>query len=149
MTSEIHPGCVIGDDVVVGDRCILHANVTVMAGSRIGNDCTLFPSATLYEETQVGDRVIIHASAVIGAYGFGYEMIEGKHTMLPQLGNVVIESDVEIGSGTTIDRGTYDSERRRRRHQNRQPSHDWPQLSYRTSQFVVCSRRDRRQLYDW
>ena len=61
----------------------------------------------LYENTVVGDRTIIHSAAVLGAYGFGYELIDGRHRLTAQLGNVVVGADVEIGAGTTIDRGTY------------------------------------------
>lgn len=78
-----------------------------MAGCVIGKDTTLFPNVVLYEDTHVGDRVILHAGAVIGAYGFGYREIDGQHTLASQLGNVVIEDDVEIGACATIDRGTY------------------------------------------
>jgi UDP-3-O-[3-hydroxymyristoyl] glucosamine N-acyltransferase len=61
----------------------------------------------LYEDTIVGDRCIIHAGAVIGAYGFGYLTEHGRHRLSAQLGHVEMESDVEIGACTTIDRGTY------------------------------------------
>ncbi len=104
---EIHPYATIAEDVVIGRGTIIHAGVHVMAGSRIGEDVTIFPNAVLYNETVVGPRCIIHAGAVLGAYGFGYEHAEGRHTLLAQLGNVVIEADVEIGAGTTVDRGTY------------------------------------------
>ena len=65
------------------------------------------PGVVLYENTIVGDRSIIHGDAVIGAYGFGYSQVGGKHVLSAQLGYVRIGSDVEIGAGTTIDRGTY------------------------------------------
>jgi len=61
----------------------------------------------LYENTRVGARVIIHAGAVLGAYGFGYATKGGRHLLSPQLGYVELEADVEIGAGTTVDRGTY------------------------------------------
>jgi UDP-3-O-[3-hydroxymyristoyl] glucosamine N-acyltransferase len=78
-----------------------------MAGSRIGEDVTIFPGAVLYENTVVGARCLIHAGAVLGAYGFGYEQIDGRHQLSAQLGNVELGADVEVGAGTTIDRGTY------------------------------------------
>jgi UDP-3-O-[3-hydroxymyristoyl] glucosamine N-acyltransferase len=68
---------------------------------------TLFPNVVLYEHTIVGNRVTIHAGAVIGAYGFGYQLSEGRHERSPQLGFVAIDDDVEIGANATIDRGTY------------------------------------------
>ncbi len=106
---DIHPFATIGDNVEIGDNSTLHAGVHVMAGSRIGPDVTIFPNAVLYENTVVGPRCIIHAGAVIGAYGFGYSCVNGRHRLSAQLGNVILESDVDVGAGTTIDRGTYGS----------------------------------------
>ena len=99
----------IGEDVVVGAGTVIHAGVHIMAGCRIGRDVTLFPNVVFYENTVIGDRSIIHAGAVIGAYGFGYHTVDGGHVRSAQLGNVEIGCDVEIGAGTTIDRGTYDA----------------------------------------
>ena len=104
---QVHPHATIGDDVVIGRGAVIHPGVHVMAGCRIGEDVTIFPNAVLYEDTVVGARCIIHAGAVLGAYGFGYEHTEQGHSLLAQLGNVVLEADVEIGAGTTVDRGTY------------------------------------------
>ncbi len=104
---EIHPFASIGDNVVVGRGTTIHTGVHVMAGSQIGEDVTIFPNAVLYDDTVVGSRCIIHAGAVLGAYGFGYEQHEGRHVLSAQLGHVELEADVEIGAGTTIDRGTY------------------------------------------
>jgi len=104
---DIHPFATIGDEVEIGDGCTIHSGVHIMAGCKIGADVTIYPNAVLYEDTVVGPRCIIHAGAVLGAYGFGYECYEGRHRLSPQLGNVIIGSDVEIGAGTTIDRGTY------------------------------------------
>ena len=104
---DVHPFATIGDAVTIGDGSTIHAGVHIMAGCRIGRDVTIFPGAVLYENTVVGDRTIIHSAAVLGAYGFGYELIDGRHRLTAQLGNVVVGADVEIGAGTTIDRGTY------------------------------------------
>ena len=104
---NVHPFATIGDNVTIGDGSTIHAGVHIMAGCRIGRDVTIFPGAVLYEDTVVGDRTIIHAAAVLGAYGFGYELVDGRHRLTAQLGNVVVGADVEIGAGTTIDRGTY------------------------------------------
>ncbi len=103
----IYPTATIGDNVQIGEGCVIHPGVHILSGSRIGNNATLFPNVVVYENTVIGDRVIIHAGAVIGAFGFGYEMIEGRHKLSAQLGYVAIGDDVEIGAGTTIDRGTY------------------------------------------
>ncbi len=105
----VHPGAVIMDHVTIGEGSIIFPNVTIMENCRIGANVTVFPGAVLYDNTEVGDRCLIHANVVIGAYGFGYSTSNGAHHLGPQLGNVRIESDVEIGANTTIDRGTYDS----------------------------------------
>ena len=104
---DVHPLATIGDDVQVGAGSTIHSGVQVMAGSKIGPDVTVFPNAVIYENTIVGPRCVIHAGAVIGAYGFGYCCENGRHQLSAQLGNVILEADVEVGAGTTIDRGTY------------------------------------------
>jgi UDP-3-O-[3-hydroxymyristoyl] glucosamine N-acyltransferase len=104
---DIHPFAAIGDHVTIGEGSTIHSGVRIMAGSQIGRDVTIFPNAVLYENTIVGSRSIIHASAVLGAYGFGYGFSQGRHILSAQLGNVIVGADVEIGAGTTIDRGTY------------------------------------------
>jgi UDP-3-O-[3-hydroxymyristoyl] glucosamine N-acyltransferase len=104
---QIHPLATIADEVQIGPRTIIHSGVRLLEGCKIGADVTIFPNAVLYENTIVGDRVIIHAAAVLGAYGFGYTQVGGKHKLSHQLGYVEIGDDVEIGAATTIDRGTY------------------------------------------
>ena len=104
---QVHPGATIGDDVSIGAGTVIHSGVHIMAGCRIGAGVTIFPTAVLYEDTLVGDNCIIHAGAVLGAFGFGYDTHDGRHHLSPQVGYVVLENDVEVGAGTTIDRGTY------------------------------------------
>jgi UDP-3-O-[3-hydroxymyristoyl] glucosamine N-acyltransferase len=104
---DVYPFAIIGDDVEIGPGSTIYAGVHVMAGSKIAENVTIFANAVLYEETIVGPRCVIHACAVLGAYGFGYSCINGRHRLSAQLGNVVLEADVEVGAGTTIDRGTY------------------------------------------
>jgi UDP-3-O-[3-hydroxymyristoyl] glucosamine N-acyltransferase len=104
---DIHPFATIGDDVLIGDGATIHSGVHIMAGSQIGRDVTIFPNAVLYENTVVGPRSVIHAGAVLGAWGFGYELCDGRHQVSAQLGNVVLAADVEIGACSTIDRGTF------------------------------------------
>ena len=104
---DVYPFATIGDDVTIGAGSTIHSGVHIMAGSRIGEDVTIFPNAVLYENTVVGARCLIHAGAVLGAYGFGYEQVDGRHQLSAQLGNVELGADVEVGAGTTIDRGTY------------------------------------------
>ncbi len=108
QSVNVQPHAFVGDDVQLGDNCRIMSGAKIMDGSVIGNNVTIFPNAVLYENTHVGDRVLIHAGAIIGAYGFGYRTKNGRHLLCPQLGCVRIESDVEIGAGTTIDRGTFD-----------------------------------------
>jgi UDP-3-O-[3-hydroxymyristoyl] glucosamine N-acyltransferase len=104
---EIHAGATIGDDVEIDEGTIIHPGVRIADGCRIGRNCVLFPNVVLYENSVLGDRVTLHAGAVIGAYGFGYATIEGKHQLSAQLGFVEIGDDVEIGACSTVDRGTY------------------------------------------
>jgi UDP-3-O-[3-hydroxymyristoyl] glucosamine N-acyltransferase len=109
--TSVGPGATVAADCVIGDRCRLHPNVHIMAGCRIGDDCEFFPGAVLYPDTIVGSRVLVHANAVLGAYGFGYKTISGRHQRSGQLGWVELGDDVEIGAGVTIDRGTYGATR--------------------------------------
>lgn len=104
---EVHPGATIGDEVTIGPGTVVHAGARIMAGCQLGANVTIFPNVVLYEDTRVGDRAILHAGAVIGAYGFGYHEVEGKHVLSAQLGYVELGKDVEIGACTTVDRGTY------------------------------------------
>jgi len=104
---DLHPFATIGDKVTIGKGSTIHSGARIMAGAQIGSDTTIFPNAVLYENTIVGSRCIIHAGAVLGAYGFGYALADGRHVLSAQLGNVVLEDDVEVGAGSTIDRGTY------------------------------------------
>ncbi len=104
---EIHPYAVVGPNVRIGRGSTIHAHVCVMAQCVIEEDVTVYPNVVLYENTAVGARTVIHASAVIGAHGFGYDTVAGQHRRGDQLGFVQIGSDVEIGAGATIDRGTY------------------------------------------
>lgn len=105
----IHAGAVIMDNVTIKKGSVIFPNVTIMENCCIGSDVQIFPGAVLYENTIVGDRCIVHANVVLGAYGFGYSTVQGQHRIGPQLGNVRIGDEVEIGANSTIDRGTYDS----------------------------------------
>lgn len=105
--SEVHPHAFVGEDVEIGPGTIVHSGVRVLDGCKIGPGCLLFPNAVLYENTVLGQQVIIHAGAIVGAYGFGYSTVDGRHKLSAQLGHVEVGDHVEIGAGTTIDRGTY------------------------------------------
>ena len=105
----IHPGAVVMDNVEIGFGSVIYPNVTVMENCVIGANVRIFPNSVLYENTVVGDRSIIHAGVILGAFGFGYRSNSGNHELAPQLGNVVIGDDVEVGANSTIDRGTFDA----------------------------------------
>jgi UDP-3-O-[3-hydroxymyristoyl] glucosamine N-acyltransferase len=125
--AGIHPTAVIASDVevpgdagvgayVVIERAVkigagtrLSAGVYLGEGVQVGAHCVLHPRVTLYSGAQIGNRVVLHAGVVVGSDGFGYVFGEGRHHKFPQLGKVIIEDDVEIGSNSTIDRGSLGS----------------------------------------
>lgn len=107
----IGPLCVIGAHVELGARTVVHAGSVILDRTRIGADCVIHPNATIREDCVLGDRVVVQPGAVIGGDGFGFVMHEGEHVKIPQLGTVVIESDVEIGANTMIDRGRFTATR--------------------------------------
>ncbi|MCC7475877.1 MAG: UDP-3-O-(3-hydroxymyristoyl)glucosamine N-acyltransferase [Pirellulales bacterium] len=104
---NIYAGATVGDDCTIGEGTTILPGAQVLPGCEIGRDVLIGPGAVLYENTIVGDRTIINGNATIGAFGFGYSQSGGKHVLSAQLGFVQIGCDVEIGAGTTIDRGTY------------------------------------------
>jgi UDP-3-O-[3-hydroxymyristoyl] glucosamine N-acyltransferase len=104
---SIQPYAVIEDGVVIGERTVVAAGSYVGRESHIGADCLLYPQVSLRERTTLGDRVILHGGVVLGADGFGFETVEGRHKKIPQVGSVEIGDDVEIGANTTIDRGRF------------------------------------------
>jgi UDP-3-O-[3-hydroxymyristoyl] glucosamine N-acyltransferase len=104
---NIHPGATIGDDCQIGDGATILPGAHIMEGCVIGQNAIVGPGVVLYENTIVGDRTILHGGVVIGANGFGYSFVDGRHELSAQLGFVRIGDDVEIGAGSTIDRGTY------------------------------------------
>lgn len=102
--------CYIGNHVVVGNEVKLYPGVYLGDGAIVEDGATLFPGVKIYHHCVVGARSIIHAGSVIGSDGFGFApQQEGNYKKVPQIGNVVIESDVEIGANTTIDRATIGS----------------------------------------
>jgi UDP-3-O-[3-hydroxymyristoyl] glucosamine N-acyltransferase len=104
----IGPYAVIGDGAVVGVGTRVSAHVVVGAGVTLGRDCHVYPGVTLYPGTALGDRVRVHAGARLGSDGFGYLYRDGRHDKIPHVGRCIVESDVEIGANTTIDRGSID-----------------------------------------
>jgi UDP-3-O-[3-hydroxymyristoyl] glucosamine N-acyltransferase len=104
-TVHVGPNCVIGDGVKVGARCVLLGGSQVRRDCVLGEEVVLHPNVVLYPRTQVGNRVVIHAGTVIGSDGYGYVFDQGRHLKMPQLGQVILHDDVEIGANTAIDRG--------------------------------------------
>ena len=103
---SVGAGAYIGANVRIGDGTVIGANAVVGSGVTIGPGCRLYPNSTIYYGCRIGARVIIHAGAVIGADGFGFAREkDGAWVKIPQTGIVVVGDDVEIGAGTTIDRG--------------------------------------------
>ncbi len=99
---------VIETGVVIGNNTIIYAGTYIGHDTRIGDDTIIYPNVTIRERCEIGNRVIIHSGSVIGADGFGFVTIDGKHRKIPQLGTVHIEDDVEIGSNVSIDRARFD-----------------------------------------
>ena len=99
--AVIERGAEIGDDTIIGAASYIgHETV-------IGSACHIYSHVTIRERSRIGSRVIIHSGAVIGADGFGFEMVDGRHEKIQQLGIVQIDDDVEIGANTTVDRARF------------------------------------------
>lgn len=103
--------CVIERGAVIGERAVIMAHAYVGARSQVGADTLLYPRVTLREECVLGSRCILHSGVVIGSDGFGFAFDKGRYHKVPQVGNVIVGDDVEIGANTTIDRATTDSTR--------------------------------------
>jgi UDP-3-O-[3-hydroxymyristoyl] glucosamine N-acyltransferase len=101
---SVEPGAVVGPQVEIGSGTVVGANAVIGAGVRIGRDCSIGANAVI-SNALIGDRVIIHPGCNIGQDGFGFVMGGDGHLKVPQVGRVIIQDDVEIGAGTTIDRG--------------------------------------------
>jgi UDP-3-O-[3-hydroxymyristoyl] glucosamine N-acyltransferase len=102
--ARIGPFVVIGAGVRIGRAVSIHGGVNIGDHTTIGDDSVIFPNAVIRQRISIGSRVIIHAGAVIGTDGFGYRWDGTRHAKIPQIGTVIIEDDVEIGSCACIDR---------------------------------------------
>ena len=109
QNCNIHPHAIIHDNAVIGENCQIYSGVFIGPNVTIGSDCILYPNAVIYDGCQVGDRVIVQSNASVGQDGFGFATHQGEHHKIPQIGIVVLEDDVEIGSGSTIERGTLNN----------------------------------------
>jgi len=104
-TAHIGPHCTVGERVKIGARSVLQGGNSVGDDAKLAEDVNLFPNVTIYPRTEIGCRVRIHAGTVIGSDGYGYVLDGGFHRKIPQIGNVIIYDDVEIGANVTVDRG--------------------------------------------
>jgi UDP-3-O-[3-hydroxymyristoyl] glucosamine N-acyltransferase len=105
-TASIGPHVVIGARARIGARCSIGPGCVILEDVMIGADTRLVASVTLCSSIAIGERCILHPGAVIGADGFGFAPDQGEWVKIPQVGSVQIGNDVEIGAGTTVDRGT-------------------------------------------
>ncbi len=103
---SIGPYAVLEAGVTVGEASIIGAHVVLGAGTTLGAKCRLHPQVVTYQDTLIGDEVTIHSGVRLGADGFGYTLVEGRHLKIPQLGRCVIGDRVEIGANSAIDRGS-------------------------------------------
>ncbi len=109
-TAYIGPRCIIGNNCIIGERTLLHSNVVMYDNVEIGSNTIIHSSVVFYGDVKVGDNCIIHSGAIIGSDGFGFvEHNDGSYEKIPQIGNVVIKDNVEIGANTTIDRALVGS----------------------------------------
>ena len=120
--SFVHPTAKVGDDCYIGafsyigpgarigKKCKIYPNVYIADNVILGDNVTLFPGVVVYFDCVMGNNVIVHSGAIIGSDGFGFAPNpDGTYSKIAQIGNVVLEDDVEIGSNTTIDRATMGS----------------------------------------
>lgn len=99
----------IGEQVTIGKGCKIYPYAYIGDQVTIGDNCVVYPHVTVYHDCIIGNNCTLHAGAVIGADGFGFAPEGDSYKKIPQLGNVIIEDDVEIGANTTIDRAVMDS----------------------------------------
>ena len=100
----------LGKNVKIGNNVKIYPNCFIGDNVEIGDDCVFFAGVRIYSETIIGARVTIHSGTILGADGFGFAPQEdGTYKKVPQIGNVIIENDVEIGSCATVDRATLGS----------------------------------------
>jgi UDP-3-O-[3-hydroxymyristoyl] glucosamine N-acyltransferase len=125
FASGIHPSAIVDPSAQLGERVSIQPHVVIEAGAKIGDNttigagsyighetvigssCLIYPRVTIRERSHIGSRVIIHSGAVIGADGFGFEVVDGRQQKIQQFGIVQIDDDVEIGANTTVDRARF------------------------------------------
>ncbi|MCK9555405.1 UDP-3-O-(3-hydroxymyristoyl)glucosamine N-acyltransferase [bacterium] len=108
---HIGPYAVISDNCSIGENSIIESHSFLGKNVKIGSGCRIFPGVTIYYNCILGNNIRIHSGVVIGSDGFGYEKDGGAYRKIPQVGNVVIEDNVELGANVTIDRAALGSTR--------------------------------------
>ncbi len=108
-SARVAPLAYIGPNVRIGANTVIYPGVVILKNVRIGEHCVLYPNVSVREDCVIGNRVILHNGVVVGSDGFGFAPVNGQYYKIPQIGNVIIEDDVEIGANTTIDRATTGS----------------------------------------
>ena len=106
-SAHVGPLCVIGEGAIVAAGAVLEAGCHVGARASVGSDCWLKPGVVVGDYCVLGARCRIQSGAVIGSDGFGYEPVNGEIQRIPQIGNVVLEDDVEVGANSTLDRARF------------------------------------------
>jgi UDP-3-O-[3-hydroxymyristoyl] glucosamine N-acyltransferase len=107
---NIAPGCVVGQDSIIGANTTLMPGVIIGKNVVIGSNCILYPAVVVQDHCTIGQRVILQPGAIIGSCGYGYFSDKrGNHEKIEHFGNVILENDVEIGANTTIDRARFNS----------------------------------------
>ncbi len=102
--------CYVGKNVKIGDNVKIYPNTFIGDNVTIGDNCVFFAGVRIYSETEIGKNCTIHSGSIIGSDGFGFAPLEdGTFSKIPQIGNVILEDDVDVGSCTTIDRATLGS----------------------------------------
>lgn len=108
--TYIAPFVYIGDNVIIGDNCSIYSNCNIEDAVTIGNDVNLFSGVTVYNHCIIGNNCTLHSGSVIGSDGFGFAPnADGTYNKIPQMGNVVLEDNVEIGANSIVDRATLGS----------------------------------------
>jgi UDP-3-O-[3-hydroxymyristoyl] glucosamine N-acyltransferase len=107
-TATIEAGAVVSAGACVGERSVIGPNSVLGEHATVGDDCLLHANVTVYHHCVLGNRVILHSGCVVGSDGFGLANEQGRWVKIPQVGRAVIGDDVEVGAGTTIDRGALD-----------------------------------------
>jgi UDP-3-O-[3-hydroxymyristoyl] glucosamine N-acyltransferase len=106
-SATVGPQVVVEAGAVIGERVHLQGQVFVGRNASVGDDSWLMPGVVVTAECRIGKRVRLQPGVIIGSDGFGYEFANGRHEKIPQVGNVIVGDDVEIGANTTIDRARF------------------------------------------